>query len=133
MVFETEAPGILGQRIAQLGIQCVEPLWAVHPHDQDLSVFLGFDDGLLLGDGLVQVALHHRDRDKAFLSLQPVGMPGFLRFRNPRERRTTFRQPQPHIPIFRRAQRLMPGTCRLRTPATSKPWPPARPGFPART
>ena len=37
-------PGF-GERGAQFRVERVEPLRAVHSHDQDLPVFLGFDDG----------------------------------------------------------------------------------------
>jgi hypothetical protein len=30
---------------SHLGIECIEPLWAVHAHDEHLPVTLGFDDG----------------------------------------------------------------------------------------
>jgi hypothetical protein len=39
-------PG-LGQAAAHLVAQRVEPLRPVHPHHQDLPVFLGLDDGHL--------------------------------------------------------------------------------------
>ena len=46
-------PG-LGQRGAHLGVQRVQPLRAVHAHDQDLPVYLGLDDGHVISHRRVE-------------------------------------------------------------------------------